>query len=729
MRLGALFCLIFLLTAQAWAAETWTAYSNTNEVNDLFIHGEEALAGTTGGLIRWDIASGFCSKITSLEGLGGNNVRCVEVAPDGSLWVGTDNGLSIYAGSDWRTFTKADGLGGNQVWDIDFATDGSVWLATIGSSSSKNGPTFFDWETITVYTHEDGLSGRGGSTPIAIAPDGHVWFSASGAVDEFDGTQFIKHEISMGAGWVKDIAFGPDSEVWCITESALYRRDGDAFVEVKRPDNKSIGGPSLALDDAGVLWVGGYEWGYSGLWSFDGEDWHRWGASDGLCNEQINSIVAAEDSALWLGTQGGVSRFDGSQFRTYATEDLLLKNDVSCLTVLADGRLFYGTDEGAGFYAGSQWALIEDEPGPPQGVRVCGIAEDLAGNLWFATDQGARRFDGQQWEVFFSQLPRPRVDCIAADREGSVWFGTSAGLARFDGSNWQSWTLESDDALVDNEIHSLAAAPDGLKWFSVGKAGGKYGLQSFDGYDAWAYYPPEVIGTYIIRSMAFDSEGDLWIPISGGVRRFDGDTWTLFGKDSGFPMESASLIAIGRNDVKWVSVRDADGSAAGVCSFNGVTWKHYTIADGLFSNTIRDIVVGLDDSIWFATDCGISRLQVMTGQSPEIAIATDRDVYQAGDSMTVSLSYENPGPDVHIDIQIACQLPDGSLFYYPGVDMPVPFISGMLSSGTVVPMVLVMSYDFDENFPTGDYIWMTAMFEQGTFNMITDIATAPWRFE
>jgi len=97
--------------------------------------------------------------------------------------------------------------------------------------------------------------------------------------------------------------------------------------------------------------------------------------------------------------------------------------------------------------------------------------------------------------------------------------------------------------------------------------------------------------------------------------------------------------------------------------------------------------------------------------------------------MTVSLSYENPGPGIFVDIQVACQLPDGSLYYYPGGDTPVPFSSGMLPSGTSIPIVLVLAYEFPSGFPVGGYTWMTAMFQQGTFNMLTDIATAPFTFE
>jgi len=48
----------------------------------------------------------------------------------------------------------------------------------------------------------------------------------------------------------------------------------------------------------------------------------------------------------------------------------------------------------------------------------------------------------------------------------------------------------------------------------------------------------------------------------------------------------------------------------------------------------------------------------------------------------------------------------------------------MLPSGTKVPMVLVLSYEFPEGFPTGQYTWLAVICEQGTFNFLSDISSA-----
>jgi hypothetical protein len=178
--------------------------------------------------------------------------------------------------------------------------------------------------------------------------------------------------------------------------------------------------------------------------------------------------------------------------------------------------------------------------------------------------------------------------------------------------------------------------------------------------------------------------------------------------------------------VKWVSVSDEAG-AAGVCSFNGAVWKHYTISNGLLSNTIRDIVVGLEGSIWFATDCGISRVQVMAGQCPEIDLQTDSQVYSQGQQMRASISCVNRAGDFDVDLWIALLAPDGSLVLRPPSAEAAPFWSGTIPAGLVFGPFEFASIDLDASFASGDYAWLAAIYERGTSDRIGEIAEAHWR--
>jgi hypothetical protein len=66
----------------------------------------------------------------------GNTVNRVKKAPDGNIWVGTDNGLAKFNGiTTWtvyNTTNTANGLPGNIINDITFDAAGNVFAATNG---------------------------------------------------------------------------------------------------------------------------------------------------------------------------------------------------------------------------------------------------------------------------------------------------------------------------------------------------------------------------------------------------------------------------------------------------------------------------------------------------------------------------------------------------------------------------------------------------------------------
>lgn len=62
-------------------------------------------------------------------------ITALAPAANGTLGVGTTAGLYWYDGRDWRHFTAADGLAANHVTHVAVAADGSVWVGTRGGVS------------------------------------------------------------------------------------------------------------------------------------------------------------------------------------------------------------------------------------------------------------------------------------------------------------------------------------------------------------------------------------------------------------------------------------------------------------------------------------------------------------------------------------------------------------------------------------------------------------------
>jgi ligand-binding sensor domain-containing protein len=150
-------------------------------------------------LLVGELAFQWCRRrgwtaYTTADGLAGNDVEAIAVAPDGALWVYTSGGLSRFDGETWTTYsttyTEDDRLVNDFVTAaIAVAPDGALWVAVC--QHMLYGPNVprvsrFDGETWTTYTEDDGL-GRGCGDAIAVAPDGALWFGISHGVSRFDG--------------------------------------------------------------------------------------------------------------------------------------------------------------------------------------------------------------------------------------------------------------------------------------------------------------------------------------------------------------------------------------------------------------------------------------------------------------------------------------------------------------------------------------------------------------
>ena len=85
---------------------------------------------------------------TTSDGLPSNKVFCVKVDGD-RVWAGTDEGLALYEGGKWTTYTTEDGLAHRGVLSIDISpVTGDVWIATMSGLNRFSAGKF---ETFTQF--------------------------------------------------------------------------------------------------------------------------------------------------------------------------------------------------------------------------------------------------------------------------------------------------------------------------------------------------------------------------------------------------------------------------------------------------------------------------------------------------------------------------------------------------------------------------------------------------
>ena len=84
------------------------------------------------------------------QGMLSNCVWSLLEDRDGNLWIGTQNGVSMYNGGSFTHFTKKEGLSGNAVRSILEDRDGNLWFGTYGRGVSK-----YNGETFTHFTEKE----------------------------------------------------------------------------------------------------------------------------------------------------------------------------------------------------------------------------------------------------------------------------------------------------------------------------------------------------------------------------------------------------------------------------------------------------------------------------------------------------------------------------------------------------------------------------------------------
>jgi len=670
-----------------------------------------------------------------------------EFTDDGTLWFRA--GLSSVVSFVPSTGTQASfAVSKASSWMRGLTTDsqGGVWTA-----SGKRVDHFYQG-TVVFYEFEINLEA------IAAAPDGTIWCSswdpwlwrfdgtawqpvegcppyyAEGIVFEDDGTgwfaftrpqfrglgrysdgEWTLFEEGMLFASPTDIALGESGEIWITDLSLAHCFQDGVLVHSYGPEDGLAGYYPYCVDTdpQGRVWVGDYTQGVSVL------DRHQWTVfntlnSDLPCND-TTGVAASPDGTVSICTQWGLAMYKNGFWSVYNGESVI-SNDIWSVGVNERGQVFYGAGFGElGYYEAPNWEVLY-RPETIGVNEVYDIVFDHKDGIWFGQQDMLRR-----WRGTFSNYSRAGSDGIhlsyckslCCGNDGNIWVCALKGLARYDNSSWTSWETDSANGI---RPESITCDHEGKVWVGL-----PIGLGVFSGQDL-VNWLPEYCN---VKAMTSDNDGVLWFGFEDrGLLEFDGENeiaW--FTVDDGLPSNGIVCIECDPANHIWVGTND------GLGYFDRTQWTKWDIESGLPVNEIRDIFAAPNGDVWYATPAGlVCRESGIEPPKPSITIATDQGVYHAGDAMTVTLSCENPGPDVFIDIQVACQLPDGTLFYYPGGDTPVPFISGMLPAGTVVPTVIALIYEFPSDFAAGQYTWMTAMFEQGTFNMITDIVTAPFTF-
>lgn len=240
-------------------------------------------------------------------------------------------------------------------------------------------------------------------------------------------------------------------------------------------------------------------------------------------------------------------------------------------------------------------------------------------------------------------LPVNSVLAIAQTPDGYLWLGTEAGLVRFDGITFTVFDKHNTPALLSNEVKALVVGHDGALW--IGTHGG--GVTRLANGSFRTFSRQDGLSSNSVLSLFEDRAHTLWIGTDGGgLDRLADGRITPFKSKNALPDSSVFAITntgngdllIGtRKGLRWCSVseicevmlpRASLGNAdiralryasddalwigtngQGLYRIAGSSITHYSVHDGLRSNSIWSLAEDNAGSIWIGFGAsGIARL-------------------------------------------------------------------------------------------------------------------------
>ena len=429
----------------------------------------------------------FVKNTTDKNALVNNNVRKILLHKNGSLWIGTQDGLSILNPETHQFINyqhnpaNPNSLSQNSIYDIFQDKNGSVWIGTyfggVNVIYSVNTP-------FTIYQNNIDKNSISSNIISSIIEDSkhNLWIGTeAGGVNYFSKSsqQFINYKNnindknSLSSNLVKAIAIDKNQNVWIGTGLGglnLFNPKTSKFTVFKRNVNNIN---SIASDNVNCLIVNkqnklfiGTDIGLN-IYDIDQQKFSLLTTKEKtFLNRSINALFEDKKGTVWIGTPIGIHVYKNSKLQYKNFKDSLDKPftyDINCFKQDSKGKMWVGT-----YHKGlallnlkdNSFKIFNTSNGLPSD-NILAITEDKETNLWISTDNGLikynRRLNAFRSFNILDGLPDNQfnTNSVLMDSQGRLFFGTYNGLVSFIPQNIEKNRVAPDVVLSNLKLFNI----------------------------------------------------------------------------------------------------------------------------------------------------------------------------------------------------------------------------------------------------------------------------------
>jgi ligand-binding sensor domain-containing protein/signal transduction histidine kinase/CheY-like chemotaxis protein len=430
----------------------------------------------------------FIKNNNDKNSLVNNSVRKILRHKNGSLWIGTQDGLSILNPDTYKFINyqhdpaEPKSLSQNSIYDIFQDKNGSVWIGTyfggVNVVYSVNTP-------FTIYQNTVGKNSLSSNIISAIVEDNrqNLWIGTeAGGVNYFNrnSQQFttyknsITNKNSLSSNLVKAIVIDKGQNLWIATALGglnFFDPKTSNFTVFKRKVDNSN---SIASDDITCMIINkqnklfiGTEIGLN-IYDIEQQKFSYFSsdAKSAFIDKRIRALFEDKKGTIWIGTPIGIHVYKSSKLLFVNFRDKFDKPFnyyVNCFQQDSKGNMWVGT-----YHSGlallnlknNSFKIFTIADGLPSD-NILGITEDNDTNLWISTDNGLVKYN-RYLNTFRSfnivdGLPdiQFNTNSFLKDSQGKMFFGTYNGLVSFIPNNIERNTSPPDVVLSSLKLFNI----------------------------------------------------------------------------------------------------------------------------------------------------------------------------------------------------------------------------------------------------------------------------------